>query len=290
MATGTQNKIYSNQNWRPLHIRDTFLFERGNVSGFAHTGGEQGTASVIGPNSTPGGSPDVPFVVGVFSAMSEAAQPGNIRAIDAELLFNYPGSTSIEVNPTGIDGQPTSANQNTTPNSIAAIRGAITIGGLYTGSGAGTGTGGVDPSRTTATTIAAGYLYGVQGKIYLGGTIAISSDFAAALFGQLDTSGASAVVSSGYVSALHLDMGATSALSAGSSAFVNAETITNTCATLKMNAVLKVIANANYFMDLSESNLTGNWIVGTTGSTAAGTLKVLVDGNVRYIQLYSSVA
>ena len=287
MATGTQNKMYSNLNWRPLHVRDTFLFERGNVAPFSVIGSETGTASVIGPNSNPGGSPDVPFVIGVYSALSEAAQPGNIRAIDSELLFNYPGSTAIEVNPTGIDGQPTSPNQNTNPNSVAAVRGAITIGGLYTSPNPSSPS---FPSKTTATTITAGFLYGVQGKVNLAGIINNASDFTAGLFGQLDTSAATAVVTSGYVSALHLDMGATSSLSSGSEAFVNAETITNTCATLKMNSVLKIIANANYLFDLAESNLTGNWIVGTTGSTAAGTLKVLVNGAVRYIQLYSSVA
>ena len=164
MATGTQNKIYSNLNFRPLHTRDCVLYERGNVAPFSVIGGETGAASVIGPNSNPGGSPDVPSVIGVYSAMSEAAQPGNIRLIDSELLLNYAGSTAIEVNPTGIDGQPTSANQNTAANSIAAIRGGITVGGTYTSPAVTSSF----PSKTTATTITAGFLYGVQGKLTLG--------------------------------------------------------------------------------------------------------------------------
>lgn len=284
MATGSQNKIYQNMTFRPLHIRDTFQFLRGNVAPFTVVGGETGTAEVTGPNSNPGASPDVPFVIGVYSAMAEAAQPGNIRAVDSELLFNYPGSTAIEVNPTGTDGQP--VTPNTAASNIAAIRGAITVAGTYTSPNPTSSF----PSKSVTTTITAGYLYGVQGKINLAGTMNNGSGFTASLFGQMDTSAATATITSGYVSALHLDMGATSSLSSGSSAFINAETITNTCATLKMNSVIKVIANAAYLFDLSESNLTGNWIVGTTASTAAGTLKVLVNGAVRYIQLYSAEA
>jgi hypothetical protein len=186
----TQNPIYSNQNWRPLKVRDSFQFVRGNISGFAHTGSESGTLGVIGPNSTPGAHPDVPFVIGVYSAYGAAAQPGNLRAVDSELLFNYPGSTSITVNPTGIDGTPTTPN--TASSSIVAVRGAITIGGIYTGATAGTGTAVVDPSRTTPTTIVgSSYLYGVQGKVVLNGGLANTGGngiIVTGLQGQLDIS------------------------------------------------------------------------------------------------------
>lgn len=242
---------FGSQNWRPIVVRDNFLFVRGNPAGFETEGGETGINAIAGFNNNPGSFPNVPAVIGVAHAFSAPAQVGNIRTIDSEVLFNCQGTTTI-----------------TSGQSIAAIRGAVAV--------------------ALGTTIAAqGFLYGVQGKAIVQGTIVGGSAFITALFGQLDTSGASAVVTSGYVSALHLDMGATSILA--SSAFVNAQTVTNTTQCL-INSVLKVIANATYFMDLSESNLTGNWIVGTTGSTAAGTLKVLVNGAVRYIQLFSSVA
>ena len=288
MATGTQNPIYGNPNFRPLKVRDTLQFVRGNVSGFAHEGGENGTATVIGPNTTPGGSPDVPFVIGVFSAMSEAAQPGNIRVIDSELLFNYPGSTAIAVNPTGIDGNPTSANQNTAANSIAAIRGAITVGGTYTGATAGTGTAGVDPSRTTATTITQGFMYGVQGKITARGTIAIGSGFNAALFGQFDTSASTVVLTSGYNAALVLDMGATSHLA--SSTVLDGQVILNTTACL-INSAIRVIANATQLFDITDLNGGGPHFANTSAAiptTSGGQLKVLVNGVVRYIPLYST--
>ena len=84
-------------------------------------------------------------------------------------------------------------------------------------------------------------------------------------------------------------MGATSSLSSGSEAFVNAETITNTCATLKMNSVIKVIANAAYLFDLAESNLTGNWIVvAAVGGSQTEKLKVLINGTPFYIPLYTA--
>lgn len=129
------------------------------------------------------------------------------------------------------------------------------------------------------------FVYGVQGKWTAKGTLSTGSGFTAGLFGQLDFSAVTAVNAS-YVSALHLDMGATSALS--SSAYINAQTVTNTTQCL-MNAVLKVIANASYFMDLAESNLTGHWIVGlTAGANAAKSLKILVGGSTYYIPLSSS--
>lgn len=251
------NAVFGNQNFRPIHVRDNFLFLKGNVKGFATQGSEEGTSEVVAGNSNPGSFPDVPCVIGIYHCFGEAAQPGNIRSIDVEQLFNYSAITNL---PSG--------------QSIAAIRGAVSHA-----EGTAFGSGLVNE-----------YSYGVQGKQLIQSTINVAAGFVAALFGQLDTSNASAVVTSGYISALHLDMGATSVLSSGSEAFVNAETITNTCATLKMNSVIKVIANASYLFDLAESNLTGNWIVGTTGSTAAGTLKVLVNGAVRYIQLFSAVA
>lgn len=287
MATGTQNKIYSNQNFRPLKIRDTFQFVRGNVSGFAHEGSEPNTVSVIGPNSTPGASPDVPFVIGVFSAMSEAAQPGNIRAIDSELLFNYPGSVAIEVNPTGIDGQPTNANQNAAAANIAAVRGAITVGGTYTGSAAGTGTAGVDPSVTTATTITAGYLFGVQGKLIVRGAIS-SANFSAAVVGQLDLSAATALTSVN-VSALWLDMGATisAALISSGEANLNIANLTNTAPGSMINSVFHVEALATYLFDISNASYSP-FITTTAPGTAYGRIAINTVAGVKYIGVYNA--
>jgi hypothetical protein len=268
---------------------------RGNVSGFAHTGGEDGVSSVIGPNSTPGAFPDVPFVIGVYSAFGEAAQPGNLRPIDSEILFNYPGSTAITVNPFplatlpggGTGGTPT----NTAAASIAAVRGGITIGGTYTEAagigGAGSGTAGVDPARTTATTISGGFLYGVQGKLIVAGTIS-SANYAAALQGQLDLSNAVGVTGNDAglgLSCLWLDAGA-----AASSAVVSAPTkislaiMTNTTSAV-IHAVQTIIANAAYLFDITD--LSGDTFVVTSSgvTTQAKSLKVHVDGVDYYIPL-----
>src|ERR1035437_3588564 len=141
MATGTQNEIYSKANFRPLKVRDTLQFLRGNTSPFAHEGSEAGVFTVVGPSSTPGAYPNTPFVVGVFTAFSAQYVPGNIRPIDSEIIFNYPhaderGGTgvSIQTNPFPL-GAPT----NAAAASIAAVRGGITIGGVYTTNAAGTG-------------------------------------------------------------------------------------------------------------------------------------------------------
>lgn len=287
MATGKQNKIYGNPNWRPLKVRDTLQFVRGNVSGFAHEGSEVNTANVAGPNSTPGGSPDVPFVIGVFSAFSEAAQPGNIRAIDSELLFNYAGSTFVAVNPTGIDGQPTSANQNTSPASIAAVRGAVTVGGTYTGSTGGTA--GVDPSRVTATTITGGFLYGVQGKLIIRGTIdTTNGEVQAAVVAQLDTS--AATLTAGTIAALWIDGGSTSNLTSAQfdMIFMSNTTLTNA------GAVINFAGNAADLFVLNTQNaVAGSFLRPTTTvSTQVGSMAIsywngaaMVTG---YIPIYSS--
>src|ERR1035437_9544601 len=109
MATGRQNQLYSNPNFRPLHVRDAVLYERGNVSAFAHEGSESGVATVVGPNSNPGAHPNTPFVVGVLTAFGAQYVPGNIRPIDSEVFFNYPhtpderlggnGGVQIQTNP-----------------------------------------------------------------------------------------------------------------------------------------------------------------------------------------------
>ena len=259
--------IYTNERWRPLHIRDTFLFERGNVKGFATQGGETGTSEVISANSNPGGHPDVPFVIGVYSAFGDSSlsaqgagiiQPGNIRMIDSEALFNAGTSanSAIVSLPSG--------------QSIATIRGCASIAQYTTfGNGATSGNN---------------YLYGVQGKVFVQGTVNASSGFVAALFGQLDTSGSAATVTSGYVSALQLDMGAASSLSSGSLAFVNAETILNTTGKA-IHAVFLVNASASYFMDLGDPAGAGStWLLsGKTVTTFGHALAVNIGGTTYYI-------
>ena len=92
------NPIFSNQAWRPLHVRDCFLFERGSTKAFA------GVTTVnlgLGANSNPGAFPDVPAVIAIAHDFGEASQPGNIHSIDVEQLFSFAGSTSVTANGNG---------------------------------------------------------------------------------------------------------------------------------------------------------------------------------------------
>jgi hypothetical protein len=248
---------FFNDGFRPLHVRDNLVFLKGNTKG--PWGGESGANIVVAGNSNPGAYPDVPCVIGIYHTFGEATQPGNIRSIDVEQLFNFGAVTDI-----------------TSGQSIAAIRGAVTHAeGTSFGSGVNNE-----------------YSYGVQGKQTVQTLVKTSAGFVAALFGQLDMSSNLADVESGYVSALQLDMGASigTGMDAAALAFVNAETILNTTSGL-INSIFKVTANATYFADLTDLAAGGaHWITGTTGSTAGGCLKVLINGSVRYIQLFTTVA
>ena len=287
MATGTQNSMYSNENFRPLKVRDALQFVRGNVAPFAHEGSEVGVASVVGPNSTPGAHPNVPFVVGAFLGLGAQFVPGNIRPIDSEILLNFPHEQgiSIQTNPFPL-GAPT----NAAAASIASVRGAITIGGTYTGAAAGTGTAGVDPTVTVATSVIKGFLYGVQGKIIVRGSLATTNgEYSAALQGQLDLSAAVAVTSP--LQALWLDLGATaSAAIIAAATHINAITITNTTAAV-VNSLLQVTANATYLFDVTDLAAGGQHFYQHTGaglgSIGTDYLVVLVNGAVRHIPLYA---
>jgi hypothetical protein len=295
MATGTQNELYGNPNFRPIKVRDSLQFVRGNTSAFSHEGGENGVATVVGPNSTPGAHPNAPFAVGAYTAFSAAYVPGNIRSIDAEILFNYPvyderlggGGVSIQTNPFPL-GAPT----NAAAASIASVRGAIIIGGTYTStsdSSGKTGTAKVDPSVTVATSIIKGYLYGVQGKIVVRGTLATTNgEYSAALQGQLDLSAAVAVTSP--LSALWLDLGATaSAAVISAPTQVNAINITNTTAAV-IHSALSFNGNAMNLFDVNDLAAGGQHFFQHTGA-GLGTittsyLVVVVNGATYHLPLY----
>src|ERR1035437_1779785 len=164
---------FSTPAWNPLAIRNNYLFVRGNVAGFETQGGEKGVNSIVGPNHNPGGYPDSPAVIAVAIGFGAAAQPGNIRAIDSELLLNFAGSTTV------------TAGQN-----LAAIRGCISI-------------------AAPTTLIGSSYLFGSQGKIIVQGTLANTGGngiIAAGVLGQLDIS--SVVAISSPLTAGWFDVGA----------------------------------------------------------------------------------
>lgn len=287
MATGKQNEIYSNANFRPVKVRDSIQFNRGNVAPFAHEGSEAGVSAVVATTSNPGAYPNTPFVVGVFTAFSAQFVPANIRPIDSEILFNYApeAGVSIQANPFPL-GAPT----NAAAGSIASVRGAITIGGVYTGADAGSGTSKTDPSVLTATRIIKGFLYGVQGKIIVRGSLATTSgEYSAALQGQLDLSAAVGVTSP--LQALWLDLGATaSAAIISAPTHINALTVTNTTAAV-INSALLFIGNAANLFDVTDLAAGGQHFYQHTGAGLGtiGTdyLVVMVNGVAKHIALYA---
>jgi len=266
MANAAATNKFGNGKFRPLHVRDTFMFERGNVAGFATVGGETGVNAPIGPNSNPGAPPDVPFVIGVYSAFGDSSlsgggvgknQAGNIRAIDSELLFNS-GTVTNAASVSITAGQ-----------SITAIRGAINI--------------------AQYTSVIQGYLYGVQGKFVLQGTLATTGgEYSAALVGQLDLSQAAGVTSA--LSALWLDAGATaSAAIIATPGNVSMINMTNTTSAL-ITAALSFVGNAAYAFSLSDLAYGGPHFIITAavGGSQTTKLKVLINGVAFYIPLYTA--
>ena len=182
------------------------------------------------------------------SSLNSASQ-GTLRVIDSEPSLSFSGSTTI----TG---------------SVAAVRGNIT--------------------QAVGNTLANGFEYGIQGKLTLKGTLANGSGFNAGVFGQIDTSNAAFVHTSGYLAPITGDFGATSIMANDVNA--NMITVLNTTNCI-INSALQFIGNASYAFDLTDLNFGGVHFANTSAAnptTAGGQLKVLVNGHIRYIQLYST--
>lgn len=192
--------------------------------------------------------PDSGAIPAASLTQSLAAQP-TIRLTDNELALGYAGSTTIS-------------------GSAAADRNNVTL--------------------KAGTTIAGGFVYGEQGKLTLKGTLANGSGFNAGVFGQLDTSAATFVHTSGYLAPIMGDFGDTSIMATDVNA--NMVSLLNTTNCI-INSALLFIGNASYAFDLTDLLYGGaHFIVGTTASTASGCLKVKINGVAKYIQLYTTEA
>ena len=181
-----------------------------------------------------------------FAPAITSATPANFRAVDAEPVLS---ATSVAI--TG---------------SVAAVRGNTTV--------------------AVGSTIASGFLYGMQGKLTVKGTIA-TANFAAGLVGQLDFSTAT-VTPAGPISAIWGDMGATLSASAISGqANLNILQLTNTAPGSMINSAIFVEANATYLLDVSNSSYSPFWHVGAPG-TLSGSLKINTSAGPRYIAVYTT--
>jgi len=176
-----------------------------------------------------------------------AAQP-TLSLIDSEATLAYAGSTNI----TG---------------SVTGVKGGVTI--------------------SAATTLASGYVYGVEGKVVITGTLNSSGGgYVAGVLGQLDIS--AATLTAGQLAAIWGDMGTTAL--AVTAANTNLLILTNTTNCI-IHSVAQLIANASYLFDITDQSYGGaHFTVFTTAATAAGCLKILVNGNVRYLQCYSAAS
>ena len=160
------------------------------------------------------------------------------------------------------------AGSTTVAGSVASVRGNTTIG-----------------SGTTIT--GASYIYGTQGKLTVKGTHSGSAEVSCGLLGQLDLS--AAVGMTAPVAAIWGDCGAT--MSSGVTASdIDIAVLYNTTTKL-IHSCLRIYADASYLFDITDASYGGaHFVVGTTASTAAGCLKVFVNGAIRYLQLYSGEA
>ena len=151
--------------------------------------------------------------------------------------------------------------------SVAGVRGNIT-------------------QNASGTLGAQSFLYGVQGKLTLKGTLVQGSGFAAGVFGQVDTSASGFVHTSGYLAPIMGDFGATSIMTSDANA--NMITILNTTNCI-INSGLKFVGNASYAFDFSDLAYGGKHFIttGASGGSNSKCLIVLIDGTPMKIQLYA---
>ena len=162
-----------------------------------------------------------------------------------------------------IRGEAIASNAAITSGNLVGARGAVTLG--------------------TATTAGSGaYLYGVQGKaITSTGTVNVGSGEFTGVFGQIDVTGGT--LTSGHISAIS---GNIYGLTGGTASTVNILYLEHAGGGVA-NSFIQAFGKTTYVFDLSSNT---HVQMGTTGAatTAAGWLKLLVEGQVRYINLWST--
>lgn len=148
-------------------------------------------------------------------------------------------------------------------------------------------------SFPTGKTVTGGaYLMGAQGKLTFAGTMNHADSRLAAVFAQLDTTGAT--LTTGQLSALWVDHGA-GVTGAGGGQF-NMVRITNTVSGSKPNAIIYAHSNATNVLDLSAPGGTMDWLAaaGTSagsagksdGCAAQKVLIISIGGTAYYIPAF----
>lgn len=164
---------------------------------------------------------------------------------------------------TSTAGQTTSVTANSaTPGTIRALTGAIQDNATPMTSGNLVGLRG-EVTNPAAKIVSGGFLYGVQGKAIVQGTLSGSS-WTAAIFGQLNID--TATLSGGQIACLWGDAGTTGPASVIAAA--NMVRLTNTTPTT-FNAILSAYGKASFYFD---GQLNGSaWFANAgTGAGSAG--------------------
>ena len=146
-----------------------------------------------------------------------------------------------------------------TSGSLVGARGEVTMGGSVSGTA---------------------FLYGVQGKIITGAnTINVGSSYVAGVFGQLDLTGAT--VTSGYVCGVASDIfGVTGTVAVDMFYGQHANSGT-------INAFFRAYGKATSVFEFDTNSGVQASDAAVTSATAAGYLKIKVNGSTRYINLFS---
>ena len=228
--------------------------------------------------------------------------PGTVLAskalvVDSNKMLN-------ELNVTGaitFDGLLADTHSIATPTAaIRLVKGELTVTGAISGLGTNPAVG-VRGLLTLAAAANAtsGFYYGTQGKLVAdSATVAIGSNHAAGVYAQ--ASFASGTVTSGHVAALIADVQTPPSTGGANVDAIYAEQVTGT----KINSAFKAIVNSTYAFDLDTTGAgAGATCAPAAGSGGAGSagyaagagiptrvLKVLIDGAVAYIPLYSTNA
>lgn len=135
---------------------------------------------------------------------------------------------------------------------------------------------------TATTTLKEAFAFGVRANCVIAGVIdQTSATRVGALFAKLDVS--AATITAGQVSVAWFDWGQTA--TTPTSTECNVIRVQNTT-TAVINSLIYGYGKATYFADVSDNS--GGWAVATAPTTLSGSLKVHVNGNVRYIALYTN--
>ena len=208
-------------------------------------------------------------VVDSITGSSGSAGPGTFTALSADTL-----STSKTVSTAAL-GSVRSVHGQSTAN----FAGTLTSGNLV-------GVRGVTTIASGTTAGSGSFIYGAQGKVVVASGGVLDGADVAGVVAQLDLS--AGTNTSGLVSALWADLGATAT---GTMSQTHLLRVTNTTAAT-INGFATLYGKANYFLTAEANGSTWCSATGTPGAVtgATGWIKVLVEGQVRYIALASSVS